>query len=376
MIWRVALLALLLGPSAWSVADADKREQLKALKNRIQSVQRELNSSREKRSSEQKALREVETRLGQLQRQLRDSARALSEQNAQLEELAARKRKLTAQRQNQQQLIEKQILAAYQLGQEKKLKMLLNQESPETINRALVYYDYFNRARAQQIEQYRQTIDELTALEPAIQSKSAELNETRQTLKRQEAKLAEQQAQRQATLAALDSRINSRDQKLQAMHAEQDDLLKLLQAIEEEVASISLPDSYSPFHTLKGKLPWPAAGKHLNRFGSSRDGSALTWNGIEIAARKGSDVKAIHHGRVVFSDWLRGAGLLIIIDHGGGYMSLYGHNESLLYETGDWVKAGDAIATVGNSGGRSSASLYFEIRKNGSPTNPAGWCRG
>ena len=160
------------------------------------------------------------------------------------------------------------------------------------------------------------------------------------------------------------------------MRAEQDDLLKLLQAIEEEVTNISLPESYNPFHTRRGKMAWPTAGKQLHRFGSSRDGSSMNWNGVVIASAKGSPVKAIHHGRVVFSDWLRGAGLLIIVDHGGGYMSLYGHNESLLFDTGDWVKAGDTIATVGNSGGRSEAALYFEIRKNGKPTNPSAWCRG
>ncbi len=370
-----ALLASLLGWSA-AAADDDKRKQLKALKSRIESVQRDLNSSREKRSSEQKALREIETRLGKLQRELRSTQQALARQQNQLSELTTRKRTLESQRLEQQKLIEQQILAAYQLGQEKKLKMLLNQESPDTLSRALVYYDYFNRARAEQMQAYRETITELSALEPALQAKADELDATRAALKRQQDQLAARQRERQTTLAALDRQISGRDQKLKAMQAEQDDLLKLLQAIEEEVVNISLPESYSPFHTRKGKMAWPASGKTLHRFGAPRDGSSLRWNGVVIGAAKGSPVKAVHHGRVVFSDWLRGAGLLIIVDHGGGYMSLYGHNESLLFDTGDWVKAGDTIATVGNSGGRSEASLYFEIRKNGRPTNPSGWCRG
>ncbi len=372
----IALLISLLGWSAAVSGDDTKRKQLKALKSRIESVQRELNSNREKRNSEQRALREIETRLGKLQRELHNTQQALLRQKSQLSDLSARKRALDDKRRTQQTLIEQQILAAYQLGQEKKLKMLLNQQSPDTLSRALVYYDYFNRARTEQIHAYRETIAELNALEPAIEAKAAELDTTRADLKRQQSYLAARQKERQTTLAALDNQISSRDQKLKAMQAEQDDLLKLLQAIEEEVVNIALPESYRPFYTRKGKMTWPASGKTLHRFGTSRDGSSLNWNGVVIGATKGSPVKAIHHGRVVFSDWLRGAGLLIIIDHGGGYMSLYGHNESLLFDTGDWVKAGDTIATVGNSGGRTEASLYFEIRKNGRPTNPSGWCRG
>nr|WP_246387036.1 peptidoglycan DD-metalloendopeptidase family protein [Litorivivens lipolytica] len=372
----VLILLIAFGGQSATLADADKREQLKNLKSRIASVQRELNSQREKRSSEQKALRTIETRLGELQRQLRNTQNDLDRQQRKLDELATRKRSLNRQREQQEKLIEQQILAAYQLGQEKKLKMLLNQESPDTLSRALVYYDYFNRARAEEIESYRSTIEEISAIEPAIQKETEALEASKEQLSAQRNELAAKQRERAATLAALDAQISTRDQKLNAMRAEQDDLLKLLQAIEEEVANISLPDSYSPFHTRKGKMAWPASGKQLHRFGSRRDGSSLNWNGVVIGSTKGSPVRAIHHGRVVFSDWLRGAGLLIIVDHGGGYMSLYGHNESLLFDTGDWVKAGETIATVGNSGGRSEASLYFEIRKNGRPTNPSQWCRG
>lgn len=376
-LFVIALCTLLSCSLPVSADDSsDKRAQLKALKARISSVQSELNSKREQRSGEQKALRKVETQLGELQRSLRATNKAIDEQQQQLQSLNQRKLKLRDQQRKQQRLIEQQILAAYQLGQEKKLKMLLNQESPDKLSRALVYYDYFNKARAEQIDSYLSTIGELDAIAPAIEQKAAELNTSRDSLNAQKSALASKQREREQTLAALDKQIGSRDENLKAMQSEQDDLLKLLSAIEEEVANISLPESYSPFSTRRGKMPWPAPGKHLNRFGSARGGSSLTWNGIEISASRGSEVKAIHHGRVVFADWLRGAGLLIILDHGDGYMSLYGHNESLLFETGDWVKAGDAIATVGNSGGRNSASLYFEIRKNGQPTNPSRWCRG
>lgn len=375
-LYCLVLVTLLCGSLAIANDQQAKREQLKALKARISALQSELNSKREQRGSEQQALRQVETRLGEIQRDLREIGQAAEQQQAQLRQLQQRRQQLLQEQRRQQQLIEQQILAAYQLGQEKKLKMLLNQEAPDKLSRTLVYYDYFNKARAEQISNYMVTLRELDEITPAIEREAAALETSREQLAARRASLAQQQQKRQQTLAALDREIGGSDNKLRAMQSEQDDLLRLLSAIEQEVASISLPDSYDPFRTRRGKMQWPVNGKQISRFGSSRGGSSLTWNGVEIDAPEGTDVKAIHHGRVVFADWLRGAGLLIILDHGDGYMSLYGHNASLFYETGDWVKAGDAIATVGNSGGRNKASLYFEIRHQGKPTNPNRWCRG
>ena len=132
---------------------------------------------------------------------------------------------------------------------------------------------------------------------------------------------------------------------------------------------------YQPFGKLKGKLPWPVVGKPSNRFGRYRNGTSLRWQGLTIPSTEGNRVEAIHSGRIVFADWLRGSGLLVIIDHGDGYMSLYAHNQSLLKEIGDWVNPGDTIATVGNSGGQQRSGLYFEIRHNGKPTDPKRWCK-
>ena len=150
----------------------------------------------------------------------------------------------------------------------------------------------------------------------------------------------------------------------------------LLQAIEEAVVNLQVPENYQAFKSAKGKMPWPVSGKPSNRFGKSRNEGKMRWQGITIPAKEGTTVKAIHHGRVVYSDWLRGSGLLLIIDHGDGYMSLYAHNQSLLREVGEWVSAGTPISTVGDSGGLDRAALYFEIRHQGKPTNPASWCRG
>jgi len=159
------------------------------------------------------------------------------------------------------------------------------------------------------------------------------------------------------------------------MAKDRSQLERLLDAVEQSIANLEIPSDYRPFHKLKGKLHWPTKGKISKRFGSSRSGSNLRWQGVTLTAKEGSEVNAIHHGRVVFADWFRGSGLLIIIDHGDGYMSLYGHNQSLLIEPGDWVTVGEQIATVGNSGGKKHAGLYFEIRHKGQPTDPRHWCK-
>ena len=147
----------------------------------------------------------------------------------------------------------------------------------------------------------------------------------------------------------------------------------MLNAVNETIATLKLPNNYKPFRELRGKMSWPAKGRLIRRFGQRRS-TGMRWQGVLISGREGSAVKAIHHGRVVFADWFRGKGLLIIIDHGDGFMSLYAHNQSLLRETGDWVDTGETIATMGNSGGLQNAALYFEIRQQGKPSNPKKWC--
>jgi septal ring factor EnvC (AmiA/AmiB activator) len=160
------------------------------------------------------------------------------------------------------------------------------------------------------------------------------------------------------------------------LKANQSALEKVLRAVQESMADLPANLGNSPFASLQGKLKWPAQGRMVHHFGAYREQGALRWNGVLIAAPPGSPVRAVHHGRVVFADWMRGFGNLIIVDHGGGYMSLYGHNESLLKGPGDWVRGGETLATSGNSGGQSQAGLYFEIRHKGTPVNPARWCRG
>ena len=161
------------------------------------------------------------------------------------------------------------------------------------------------------------------------------------------------------------------------MEGDRKELERLLEAIEVAVVNLSLPDNYGAFKLAKGKMPWPVAGKKpKNLYGKSRNEGKMRWQGVSIPAKEGTPVSAIHHGRVVYADWFRGSGLLLIIDHGDGYMSLYAHNQTLLREVGEWVTAGTQVSTVGSSGGQNSAALYFEVRHDGKPANPGSWCRG
>ena len=239
----------------------------------------------------------------------------------------------------------------------------------------MTYVDYFNKARQLEIEQFSANITELEQLEPEIASNSAALKQTGERLATEKQKLGQQQQSRQKTLASLSRNIASKDAQLQQHKKDHARLETLLNTVEDVATSFATMDDAQPFASRKGKMKWPAQGKLVNRFGRRQQDGGLKSQGVEIRAKSGNSITAIHHGRVVFADWFVGQGLLIIIDHGDGYMSLYGHNQSLLRETGDWIHTGEPIATMGNSGGRSNTALYFEIRHKGKPSNPASWCR-
>lgn len=353
--------------------EAAARAQLKQLQKEMAELHKVLEQFKGERDRVQDALRSSEVDIGELQKRIRELRQQLDSQQQSLRELEQRQTRLTEQRRAQQKIIGEQVRAAYQLGREKKLKVLLNQEQPERVSRALTYYDYFNRARSDQIAQYLDVIAELDTLKPAIETRVNGLARARDELGKRRDQLVASQQNRQRSLALLEKTISSKDQQLKRFQRERAELEKLLAAVEQAIADIQLPASYQqPFTSLKGKLPWPVKGQLKNRFGSQREGR-MRWQGINIAATAGSEVRAVHHGRVVFADWFKGMGMLIIVDHGEGYISLYAHNQSLLRDTGDWVSAGETIATVGNSGGQSQAALYFEIRRNGEPTNPQVW---
>ena len=377
----VALLGLGLavagpvGGQSEQASEQETRARLERLQRDIKEINAEISRDNKRKSKLQEQLRQAEVELGELQRDITANQRAVAASEAELDGLQAQREELEEARNAQQARIALELKTAWQMGQQGQVKVLLNQEDPHTVARAMAYYQYFFRARNDLVGQYRETLEDLRVLEERIAGTLDQLAAQQAELEQQQAQLVTAQAAREATVASLSTSIESKAEKLKQLEQDRKELEKLLEAIARAVADLEVPEHYQPFKAARGKMPWPLAAKRVNNFGRPRNEGKMRWQGVTIPAREGSKVNAIHHGRVVYADWLRGSGLLLIIDHGDGYMSLYAHNQSLLREVGEWVKAGTPISTVGNSGGQEQAALYFEIRHQGKPVNPASWCR-
>ncbi|HSC82519.1 MAG TPA: murein hydrolase activator EnvC [Pseudomonas sp.] len=405
----ILLTALLTPVHADEKADAQK--QLEAARSDVAELKKLLEQLQKEKSGVQKDLKRTETEMGTLEKQVKGLQQEMNKSEQELQRLDQEKKKLQQSRLEQQRLIGIQARAAYQGGQQEPLRLLLNQQQPEKFSRTLTYYDYLGQARLEQLATFNETLRQLANVEGDIANQQNQLQEQKSALDGRREQLAAARKERQLALAKLNKELTARDQKLKARQQEQAELTQVLKTIEETLARqareaqearrlaalqqqqqaspksgkpLPLGPSVSsdgatyggPFAQAKGKLPWPVNGRLVARYGSPRGGDERAkWDGVLIGASAGSQVHAVHGGRVVFADWLRGAGLLVILDHGNGYLSLYGHNQSLLKDAGDIVKAGDPIATVGTSGGQDTPALYFAIRQQGRASDPAQWCR-
>lgn len=371
---RLALLLSFCWYSTLASASSEQ-EQLKVLGGKITQLKKNIAAKQGARSRASKALQKLEKEIGKQAIKLQHSQRQLNSQQQKLSKLQSQQQQLRKKQAAQKVLLAAQIRNAYTMGQETRIKMLLNQQDPEKLSRNLAYFDYFNRARSKELDSYRDTLTTLAELLPAIESETKVLSRNQSEQEKQQRQLLKQKQQRDKTLIKLDRELTAKRGTLKQLDKSRAALQDLINDIDQDIRDIVIPKSNQPFHKMRGKMTWPTKGKHLNRFGAPRSGSRVKWQGIQIAGREGQQVNAIHSGRVVFADWLRGYGLLIIIDHGGNYMSLYAHNQSLLRDEGDWVGGGEALATVGASGGKRQAGLYFEIRHKGKPSDPRRWCR-
>jgi len=260
------------------------------------------------------------------------------------------------------------------IGRQEPIKLLLNQRDPSQIGRVLVYYQYFGRARAGQIAAIDAHLTELATLDSALAAEEERLASLETQQQGELEKLQGARERRGRALTSLDTESKNRAKELERLKDQQGGLEKLVRELRRALERIDKfpTDSKDAFARLRGKLAWPVAGRVAATYGQTRAGG-LKWDGVLLAGTQGSPVRAVYHGRVVYADWLSGLGLLIIIDHGDGYLSLYGHNERLYKEVGERVTAGDTIATLGDSGGRPRPELYFEIRKAGKPVDPRPW---
>lgn len=368
--------SFLISSNLWANNDkTPTKADLIKLKQSVVSAQKKLRRFQGEENQLIKSLRQNETSIGKLAVKIQQTQTQLQNQQKQLNSLKADRAALKQSKKSQEALIGKHIAAAYKLGRQKKLKVLLDQEKPDALSRAMTYYDYVNKARTAEITAFETTLAKLERIEPEILDAKRKLEQDKQQLQKEHASLKEKQKSRKTTLAKIKRSIVGTNNKINQLERDQKKLTALLAAVEETIANIKIPSDYKPFKALKGKLPWPINGNIAHRFGQQRADTPIRSQGVTMTGKMGAQVKAIHHGRVVFSDWFVGKGLLTIIDHGNGYMSLYAHNQSLLKETGEWVSTGEPIATVGNSGGLSFTGLYFEIRAKGKPSNPVKWCK-
>ncbi|MCC6208113.1 MAG: peptidoglycan DD-metalloendopeptidase family protein [Gammaproteobacteria bacterium] len=360
--------------------EKEKATKLEALRRTIKELRTSLDQARGKQAELRGQLRDSEVSIGSLTQSLKKLKKELTQKDAELRGLRARRDEANVALEHQRRILAQQILAGYAMGREGHMKIILSQQEPSSIGRMLTYYDYLNRARADRIGEIDHRLAEISVLEHAIAQQAETLEQLHGERTQQLQALRDSRASRRQVLVKLGGEIKGKQQKLEVLLQDERNLSELLIKLRRALAEIpaerpSGPGDSGPFARHKGKLSWPARGKITARYGAARQVGSLTWRGVIIGAEEGVEVKAIYRGRVAFADWLRGFGLLIIVDHGDGYMSLYGQNQSVAKNVGDWVERGETIATVGNSGGQDSAGLYFEIRHNGVPDNPVRWCR-
>jgi septal ring factor EnvC (AmiA/AmiB activator) len=363
-------------PAAWpQKQDARQTEaELKEVRKQIERVRRQVSRDQVERNKLARELREAEMSAGAVRESLERVRRERTDLAGKREGLAAEKKQQESEMAKERASLAGQLRAAYLIGREEPLKLLLNQKDPARAGRMFAYYGYFGRARAAQIERISaamQRIDELdTQMAEADRQLASLESERRDELDRLEGA----REKRGKVLASLNAETRTRAQNLERLKKQQSGLESLLRELKRAMERLPSIDSGDAFARLRGKLAWPVAGRVVARFGEQRAGG-LKWDGVLLATERGASVKAVSDGRVVYADWLPGLGLLAIVDHGEGYLSLYGHNDRLYKGVGERVAPGDAIAAAGDSGGRSRPELYFEIRKGGRPVDPRPWFR-
>jgi septal ring factor EnvC (AmiA/AmiB activator) len=372
---RILALILLLAPTlAVASPESDNKKQLDILRERMQRVEKVLSSTQLTQTKEEKQLKQLDKRLGESSKKLRFLNKKLTATKDKITGLQREQKMLKQGINKQKTLLAEQLRSAYLMGKQQRVKMLLNQQQPDRMSRVMQYYDYFNQARLDSVKRLESDIQQLSSAEDKLVGEQRELASFVSAKQLENQNLLASKKQRKFVLLTLRQQIKTSSQQLAELKANEKHLTNLLASISQAINDIPVVNQQNkPFHRLKGKMHWPIKGKIRKRFGSAKKSGR--YDGVVISASEGTSIRSISHGRVVYADWLRGYGLLIIVDHGSNYMSLYAFNEGLYKEVGDWVGVGETIATVGVSGGQRQAGLYFSIRKNGKPVNPIHWCR-
>ena len=370
----VALLMISFSLNAFADALKDKKVALQKLKEIISSFQQQAAQTKSQHQKELDALKDADRAVGRSKKELRSIENKLQGSEQRLTRLAKQKSDKQKLMSENQILLAEQIRSAHRLGERQSLKVLLNQQDPRAVSRTMKYFEYFNSARSGEISQAEKRIAELVNLESEIAKAQADLLPLRKEQRAAIAGLNEQRQHQARVVSQLDRQLKDDQTKLNKLLVDRRQLEQLI----DQLAKADIKDdgllAAEPFKSRRGKLPWPTSGRLTELFGAAKTGS-LTWDGVMISTKVGEPIRAIHSGRVVYADWLRGLGLLVILDHGDNYLSLYGHNETINKSIGDWVDTKEVLGTASKSRSGNQAEVYFGIRYKGKPSNPKKWCQ-
>ena len=369
-----ALSCVLLLLPVDSIAAKDERAKLADLKSAISSLEKQLDRRDKEKNQLVATLKKVEVEAADASKKIRQLTTQINRSTKTMADLDTQQQGLKAEIKKQNSAVSEQLAAAYKMGEQESIKLLLNQEDPQQLARLLKYYNYVLDARNEKIAQYQTDVGKLSTVQGEMIKQKRSLASAKAQLEKDQQQLLATSKRRQTALKQLNASLQNDKSKLNKLLKERGELEELLKNVRGVVKKMALatPPGGQSFASQKGMLRWPLKGKVAHSFGSQRSGS-LRWDGWLIGASIGEPVAAVHDGQVIFSNYMRGFGLLIILNHGDGYMTLYAHNEELLKDTGDWVLSNETIARAGDTGGLDNPALYFEIRKKGQPADPKKW---
>ncbi len=373
------LFAVILTNAPPASADSEvveKTRQLETLRTRIDSLHKKLAAKRGEKRQALKAVQTIELAISETVARLNKINKQLASLHSELGQLQDEQQRASSKLEAQYSHLQREARSAYAIGRQHRVKLLLNQQQPAQVGRVMTYYGYLSKARAKSVADIRQQLDHLQAVQVSVNDKREELAALQAENRDRQQQLEQRMARRQRVVTGLERELVARGGDLARLKKDEKQLGELIISLRAVLADIPGDRLQGSLKTQKGKLTWPARGKLVSVFGTRLQSTGLKASGVLISAPEGGQVRAISHGRVAFADWLRGFGLLLIIDHGDGYMSLYGHNQSLYKEVGEWVDTGEVVAVLGRSGGFSRSALYFELRYRGQPVDPAKWCAG
>jgi septal ring factor EnvC (AmiA/AmiB activator) len=388
LVWPAQAIFLAVGVACAFSAHSSPKDDLSGLRERIGTLQKEVESAESMKSDAADSLKQSEQAISTANRRLRELAQQQESVGTTLSQVLREGRDTQGKIGNQQALLGQLLSHYYLRGQYDPLKILLNQQDPNQLARQMHYYSHLSRARTTLIENLRTNLAHSRNLAQLYQEKNTELEQVKSEQARQKVQLEKDKEVRKSVLRRINQKIAGQRHEIGRLQRDEKRLTQLIERLSKQVQPkktkiVSVHNRIQPspgpsggaLYQLKGKLHLPVNGKLINRFGSLREDGGATWKGLFIKSSSGQEVKCIANGRVVFSDWLRGFGNIVIVDHGDDYMSLYGNNETLYKQAGEAVKGGDAVAAVGNSGGIAETGLYFEMRHRSRPFDPLGWVK-